>query len=259
MKSLLTASLVAATTATALVGSLNPAQAFSFTTNYTTDGTGGPPLGNIFLESVEFDSLIFTDFVLITAANIIANDAYTGGNTGAASSDRGDNASGIAVEDPTAAQLVASLGNLNLNNIVDTEDRGSFTVDFSFAKAVEYLFIWERGQNSRLGIQALDSKGNTVGNFLELFSGHFDYAGFNINTTEITDSQPVGSRGIRLSDLGVTGPIAGIRVSSQAHYNGPDFKIIGGSAAVPEPTTMLGLALAGAGLVYTRRRRQLQG
>lgn len=259
MKSLLTASLVAATTATALVGPLNPAQAFSFTTNYTTDHTGGPPLGNIFLESVEFDSMTFTDFVLINAANIIWNDVYTGGNTGAASSDHGDNASGIAVEDPTAAQLVASLGNLNLNNIVDTEDQGSFTIDFSFTKAVHYLFVWERGQNSRLGIQALDSKGNTVGNFLEVFSGDFDYAGFDIDTTEIAGPQPVGSRGIRLSDLGVAGPIAGIRVSSQAHYNGPDFKIIGGSAAVPEPTTMLGLALAGAGLVYTRRRRQLQG
>ncbi len=255
MKFVLTASLVAATTATTLLSAIAPAQSFSFTSNVS----GNPPTGNIILESiVAEDGMLFTDFVLIETARILTNPAYTGGNSGAASSDRGDEADGIAVEDPTAAHIVASLGNLNLNNIIDTEDQGYFTIDLGFAQAVNYLFVWERGQNSRLGLQALDAQNNPIGQFLELFSGDFGNAGFSIDTTEIAGPQPVGSRGIRVSEFGITDPITGIRVSAQPHYNGPDFKIVGASAGVPEPTTMLGLALAGAGLVYSRRRRQGQ-
>jgi len=258
MKSLVMAGLVAATTTTmALVGAAPSAQAFSFTTNYSTDSTGGPPQGNIWLESVEFDGITFTDFVLIDKAKIVFKPPYTGGNSGAASSDHGDNADGTAVEDPTPDDLVAILGNLNLNNIVDTEDRGKFTIDFRFDRRIESLFFWERGMNSRIQIQALDKDRNLIGTALSLFSGDFDYAGFDLDTTEIVGAQPVGSRGIRLAELGVTEPIRWIRVTGQPSYNGPDYKIIGGSAGVPEPTTMLGLALAGAGLAYSRRRRQV--
>ena len=226
------------------------AHAFSFTTNFT----GNDPKGDIWLDSVTIGDQVISNFAVVNSANIVYNDPYTGGNTGAASADRGDNASGINVEDPTNAEVVQALGNLNLNNILDGEDKGTFTIDMAFNGLVDNLLFWERGQNSRLGVQALDAFGNLVGNFLLLDSRNWDYAGFRIDTTEIGGAQNVGSLGVSLADLGVSGPIQSIRLTSEKGYNGPDFKVVG-TAAVPEPTMVLGLGLmAGLGFVSRRRR-----
>jgi len=236
----------------------NAAQAFSFTTNLTPGSAA--PTGDIFLDSVRLnDGTTIRNFSVVQTANILQNDSYTGGNTGAASSDRGDTASGVKAELATNTSVAASLGNLNLNNIIDGEDQGSFKINLSFEKAVSNLFFWERGMNSKLGVQAIDSAGNLIGRFLELNSSTWQYAGYSIDTTEISGAQRVGSLGVSLADLGVTGPINGIQVSANASYNGPDFKVVGGAAeAVPEPTTMAGLALAGAGLATARRRKLKQ-
>ncbi len=231
------------------------AQAFSFTTQLdNVDPTGK---GNMMLQSVNINGQSTSNFSVVNAVFIQQNDQWTGGNTGAASSDRGDNATGVVAEKATAASLAASLGNLNLNNIVDGEDSGTFKLKLNFDQAISQLFVWERGMNSRLAIQGLDSLGQLIGNEIILGQGAWAWqsAGYKIDTTEISGAQNVGSQGITLADLGLSGSISSLQVRSESGFNGPDFKVVGGAAeAVPEPTTMAGLALAGGGLAAARRR-----
>ncbi len=251
--------------ALALISS--PAQAFSFQTNYTASLSGSKASkGDIFLNSVTLTKgQVVSNFSLINAVNIVYNDLYTGGNTGAASADIGDLATtGIKQELLTNEGAKAVLNNLNLNNIIDTEDTGKFTLDLHFDKAVDNIFLWERGMNSKLDIQALDANGNAMGNLLKLAnSGNWNYAGFSIDTQEISGAQPVGSIGLSLADFGLSGGlIRSVRVISEGKsYNGPDFKLVGSAAAqakVPEPSTLLGLGAVVAGALVTRRRRLSQ-
>ncbi len=243
-----------------LVVAGSPAQAFSFSTNVsgTYDSAGKlDPTRDIFLNSVKLSNGKSIDqFSLVKSVQIVQNDVWNGGNSGAASSDRGDNASGVKLEKLTNESAVASLGNKNLNNIIDGEDRGSFKMNLFFQQSVSNLFFWERGMNSDLAVQAIDGQGNLLGNLFKINRNTWQNAGYSIDTTEIGGAQTVGSWGLNLSDLGVTGSIAGIQVSADASFNGPDFKVAGSAEAVPEPTTMAGLALAGAGLTAVRRRKK---
>jgi hypothetical protein len=155
--------------------------------------------------------------------------------------------------------VIAALGNLNLNSIIDTEDKGNFAIDLFFDTMVDTVALWERGMNSRLDVQALDANGNLVGNLLALEnSSNWDYAGYSINTKEIGGSQRVGSIGLKLDDLGVSSAIAGIRLISRGQsYNGPDWKVVGLAEqpeSVPEPAALGGLAFL-VGIVATRRRQ----
>jgi hypothetical protein len=245
---------------TLLAASSIPAQAFSFTTNLEPGYTAK---GDVWLDSVTLgDGTVIDEFSLVNQVQILHNDAYTGGNSGAASADRGDNTTtGVNVEDPTGAHLVTNLNNLNLNNIVDGEDRGSFRMNFFFDSLVSRVFLWERGRNSQLGVQAIDAKGNLLGQFLHLNSRTWNYAGFNIDTKEIDGAQQVGSLGLDLADFGVLGPIAGIQVSALSSYNGPDFKVVAAQAdpeAVPEPMTLLGTGIAAGAMAWSRRRKNAQ-
>ncbi|HEY9647903.1 MAG TPA: exosortase-dependent surface protein XDP2 [Chroococcidiopsis sp.] len=231
-----------------------PAQAFSFTTN-TAPGSNAPK-GNILLQSVTLGSgEVVDNFAFVNSAQIIYNDAYKGGNSGAASSDRGDNATGIKNENPVNADIVASLGNNNLNNIIDTEDQGKFTINVFFSSVVDKLFFWERGQNSKLGVQAVDASGNLLGTKLVMDSAFWGSAGYSIDTTEIVGAQRVGSLGVSLADLGVSGPIAGVQLTSLKTYNGPDFKVVGAAASVPEPATVAGIVAVAGAMAASRRRK----
>jgi hypothetical protein len=232
-----------------------PAQAFSFTTNFS----GNNPKGNILLNSVRLtDGSVIDNFALVNRANIISNDLWTGGNTGAASADMGDQSTiGIKQERLDNNGAVAALGNLNLNSIIDTEDSGRSVIDVFFSSAVDNLFFWERGMNSKLDIQALDANGRAIGNLLTSYSGKWQYAGYGIDTKEISGTQRVGSLGISLADLGVANPIFGVRVASRgAAYNGPDWKVVGSATSVPEPATLAGLGLV-VGAIATSRRRKV--
>ncbi|MEO0770616.1 MAG: exosortase-dependent surface protein XDP2, partial [Cyanobacteria bacterium J06649_4] len=127
----------------AIVLSSAPAQAFSFTTNYTSALSGGKASkGDIFLDSVTLeDGSVIDDFTLVSSANILSNDIYTGGNSGAASADIGDLATtGLREEALTNSGAQAVLNNKNLNNIIDTEDKGSFILDLNFEQAVDNIF-----------------------------------------------------------------------------------------------------------------------
>ncbi|MEO1590985.1 MAG: exosortase-dependent surface protein XDP2 [Cyanobacteria bacterium J06632_22] len=245
-----------------LVSIQAPSQAFTFETNYTAALTGSDQAkGDILLDSVTLeDGTVLSDFTMVTSARIKYNDAYVGGNSGAASSDIGDLATtGVQVEDAAPEDIVNVLNNNNLNNIIDTEDRGSAEIDLFFSQAVDNIFLWERGKNSRMDIQAIDESGNAIGKLIELAnSREWGDAGYSINTKEIGGAQKVGSIGINFSEFDVAGPIAGVRVISKGRaYNGPDWKLMGSVAPtdVPEPSLLLGLLAAG-GTMLTRRRRQ---
>lgn len=244
--------------ATGLILSGMPADAFSFSTNFsgTTFKGAVDPTRDVILNSIKVNDRTISDVVLVNSAQILQNDEYVGGNTGAASSDKADNASGEKLERATNESIVSSLGNRNLSNIIDVEDKGSFRINLFFEKAVSKLFFWELGMNSDLSVQALDANGGLIGNLFKITRNSWQSAGYSINTTEVGYAQQVGSWGLTSKDLDVTGSIFGLQVSADASHNGPDFKVVGESVAVPEPTTMAGLALAGAGFVAVRRRKQ---
>jgi hypothetical protein len=252
-----------------LAASTGAAKAFTFTTNDFNGSNKPDAKGDIFLNSVTLGSTgeVVTNFSFVTSASIVYNDEYTGGNSGAASADIGDNATtGVKVEAASNADIATNLGTNNLNNIIDTEDSGSFQIDLSFGKTIDNLLVWERGMNSRLAIQALDAGGNLIGNKLKLGEGNYawNYAGYDIDTKEIGGSQKVGSFGVSIAeDLGVNAPISSLRFFSEANFNGPDWKFVGTDSTrpdpeeVPEPGLLLGLGMLGS-VMFLKRQRAFQ-
>jgi len=260
--------LAAGALAFGLIASAEAAHAFSFVTNDFDENplTSADAKNDIFLESVTVldddgnPVEVITEFSYITSAEIVYNDEYTGGNSGAASADIGDNATtGVKVEGASAEDLALNLGNNNLNNIVDTEDKGAFTINLNFDYAIDNLLVWERGMNSDLQVQALDEYGNLIGDALLITDDMWDSAGYRIDTQEIGGSQAVGSYGINIEeDLGVAaGSISSLQFYSEAGFNGPDWKFVGTkderNASVPEPGLLLGLGVMGAAVVSRRR------
>lgn len=235
-----------------LASSAVSAQAATFTQfDFDTNRTGSNPKGNILLNSVTFGNSTVSDFALVTGIDQFNNEQWTGGNSGAASSDRGDNATGVKAEAPTGDQVVASLGNLNLNNIIDTEDNGAFSMELRLGRSVNHFFFWERGMNSRLMVEALDENGAVLASTV-LNSSNAQYAGFDINTTEISENQPVGAMGLRLDGRTDRLRLISYDRGALGNFNGPDFKVVG--AQVPEPASLAGLGLV-AGAIATLRRR----
>ncbi len=261
IKRILTWAGLTAGTALALFASPAGAAGISFAPfSFSTSFTGTDPRGDIMLNSVTTtDSLTaalgstYSSFSLVSGANIIHNDLWRGGDTGAASSDMGRQATiGVRQELATNESIVASLGNLNLNSIIDTEDRGSFIIDLFFDQATDRFFFWERGMNSKMLVQALDDLGNVLAEYL-LDSSTSNYAGFGIDTYEIGYTQRVGAQGLWLNGASTNR----LRViANGAAFNGPDFKVA--AAAVPEPATIAGTVLAASAAIAARRKRKAQ-
>jgi hypothetical protein len=251
------------------------AQAASFTTNFTqTNGSKG----DIWLNSITQNQVTFNNFLLVNQADILYNSPITDrqsgdtsnpnvagriNNTGAASTDKGDLASAplpvSGLNDPTGTEIAAYLGNLNLNNIIDTEDQGSSKINVFFDQVVradqsglDNVFFWERGMNSDLGIQAIDANGNLIGQFLKLNRAAQSDAGYSIDTTEISSAMPVGVWGVSLQELGVSS-LYGLQLTMDGSYNGPDYKLL--ARQVPEPTALAGLGVVMGSLFFSRRRQ----
>jgi PEP-CTERM motif len=249
-------SLIAATLTLATA----PAQAFSgfsFTTDYSPKAFD--PKKDIKLESVTYGGKTYSDFGLVTKAVIQTNNRTTTSQQGPGSSDQGDETvldaylpEGPKAENPTNADIVASLGNLNLNSIIDTEDNlGISVIDVYFKKPAKTFYFFERGMNSDLSVDALDAAGNVVDTFKitrALFGS--SPAGYSINTTEIDGAQQVGSYGLTLK----RNDVVGLRLSSDNTMNGPDYKVF---AKVPEPGTIAALGTI-AGLAVLARRKKSQ-
>ena len=237
------------------------AQSFGFDFD-ATYSVNNAPTGDILLESVKIGNEIIDDFSYVSTVEIVANDPFAGGNTGAASADTGDNATGgVRAQDATAEDIATNLGTNNLNHIIDTEDNGSFIIDLKFDKVIDNLLIWERGMNSDLAIQAVDANGDLIGTRLLIEEEMWFDAGYAIDTSEITNgAQDVGSLGINIfADLGVeSASVDTIRFISQSEFNGPDWKFVGTDSArdVPEPALALGLGIFG-GVMALKKRAKL--
>jgi hypothetical protein len=258
----------------------NSAQAASFTTNF---GVNFSPEGNVTLKSITQNNQTISNFSFVNKVQIKNNTPIIlnpkiaetsnpelaaaqnifNNNTGAGSTDKGDQASSplevSGLNNPTGAEIAAYLGNNNLSNIVDTEDNGSFGFHLFFDSLIQEdnsgldsVFFWERGINSDLTVQAIDGAGNLIGNSLKLNRQDQKYAGYFLDTLEISLAQPVGSWGVSLQQLGVNS-LSGLFISADASHSGPDYKIIA-RKTVPEPTTLLGLGVV-AGLGFLSRRR----
>lgn len=248
----------------AVVSGADSAKAANFTSNISYTDTKS----DITLNSITQNGKTFNNFSLVNRAIINYNTPRTNDpNSGAASTDRGDNVftPQIPEETPDNVAIAAFLGTNNLNNIIDTEDVGAFNIDVFFdneirqdGSGLDSLFFWERGMNSRLGIQALDASGNVIGNYKTISETRNNYAGFQIDTSEIWSAQNVGSWGVSLDTLGVT-KLSGLRLTADSTFNGPDFKVIARSSAkVPEPTTILGLGAVAGMALLSRRQKMLK-
>lgn len=234
----------------ALLALSSSASAFTFTTQFSPDPAD--PQKDITLQSITTEyGTVIDDFAYVSTVPAFTNETYTGGNSGAASSDRGDKADGLVKEAPNATDVVTSLGNNQLSQIIDTEDDGAFSMELKFDRTFNSLLFWERGQNSQLGVEVLNAEGTVLGSTV-LDSRDWDYAGYKLDTVEINKPQEVGAYGLRLADLGVNGSVDRIRLFSESSFDGPDFKVVG--AQVPEPGAVIGLSLLGGAFLLNRRR-----
>jgi hypothetical protein len=249
----LQSALVAVGLVSSVVAVAPQAQANSLFTgfDFTPTVTGTNAQNSIFLNTATFGGTTVTasQFALVNDATIVQNAHLLG----PASSDQGDlvtNAQCPATEMPTAANIVSSLGNLNLNCIVDTEDNvGTSVLDVMFDPnaAVNHLFFFERGMNSDIEVQGIDENG-VYGTAFTIGRSLWKPAGYSINTTEVVNAQVVGDYGLKSNVR-----LKGLRLTSRVGFNGPDFKVVG--AHVPEPMTVLGLAAVGGLAVVSRRRK----
>jgi hypothetical protein len=241
------AALLTSTMAIALLSSVAPSYAFTpfnFTTNYSQSGSGSfDPTQDIGLDSVMFGSHTVSSFTYASSLESFGNNDTTttleDSSLGPFSSDRGDNASGINVENPTDSNLLTSLANNNLNNIIDGEDAAAGAgMKIFFNQPTNHLFFFERGGNSDLTVNLINADGSLGADYI-LNRGDFRDAGFSIDTMEIFGAQKVVSRGLRHSQN-----IFGVKLTAHAGSNGPDFKVVGANVRdVPTPSMFLGLGL----------------
>ncbi len=246
-----------------VVGSA-PAQAFdafSFTTN-STYKVGGEK-NDIMLNSVTHDGKTVTQFNTVNNAKMGQQKQTVdqkGLVAGRLSTDCGDNVANCqASELPTNSQIIETLGNLNLNKIIDTEENmGSATLDVFFTQASDTFYLFERGGelkstaaagNSDLTVQGLDAKGNLVGQAFTIGKSMWTNAGYAINTREVESAQKVGSFGLSSKN----GAFAGLRLITNS--SGADFKVVAATTKVPEPATLVGFAIVGGAMSMVRRRK----
>lgn len=268
-----------------------PAQAasfvpFSFTTNViaspnlsSNSNLLNDPTRDILLKSVEFGGETVNLFEVVTGAKILQNNTYTladGTTYGILNSGRGPNTASdpLVGEGPskpvqTSADIVGSLGNLNLNSLVVTrESAPTASFEVSFDNPVSTFFFWERGGtpgtsiagDSDLLVEALSDNGGQVLAAYKILRANYTKADYNISSQvePILNNGPFNIGSIGLSLEGAT--TRTLRLTSTNNNlganggdNGPDFKVV--SAAVPEPATMAGALLAGSlGFILKRKR-----
>lgn len=239
--------------------------AFSFESAVSTSGAFGGVngiygSGDVRLDGVSFNGGTLTQSGLQTVADtrIVLDDGIDvarGGHNLAAG--RGINSvgdgwvgEGQATITPASADLQGALANYNLSSIIVTrEAAGLAIVDVSFAKPTDTFFLWERGANSDLLVEALDDNGGVIGSYTVLRQNYAN-TGIVITTDNgsfLNNGQALGSIGFRTDAL-----VSHLRLASfntdVLNYNGPDYKILASAQPVPEPASWA-LVLGGLGIV----------
>ena len=186
---------------------------------------------------------------LVTGARILlddAVDAVRGGHNLAAGRGIGAEVDewvddGVATTTPTADDLVANHGNLNLTSIVATRESAGTTVfELSFDQPTDRLFIWERGRSGDVLVSAVDDEGQVLGSYKVLdgtddgeAAGDYTRTGITVTTYVLEDflnqGQELGSVGLHLSE-----PARAFRFTvyqeaegeGAVRYNGPDLKVL---------------------------------
>ena len=232
------------------------------------------------LDSVSYGGNTFSGFQLVSSARILRNDFddKTGAdatgfvrqpyyiiNTG-----RGANTAldpwvneGLlsGAGGATEADLVAAYANHNLNSINYNRERGDYGIfTISFPQPTDTFFIFERGMDSDIHLDALDDAGSVVGHWDFLRSDGYRYSGVNIVTDTgfpgwpTTGAQRVGSVGLKIAD----GTATTLKFTIHAIPDfGPDLKVFAGAAIaqVPAPGTLLLLGSSLAILLGFSKRR----
>lgn len=202
--------------------------------------------------------------------DLVPRDMAPNQNVYPGNPDRADQSSPYAAEAQNKGRLSEVFGVNNLSHIIDGEDDGAWTIDLFFPlgqtlvsdgqNKTPEIVIFERGGNSSLGVKGITVSGGvysyTSGFVLQ--PGNFTNAGWNLNTIEISEGQPVVGVGFDLNHLGsVANGIVGLRVYSAPTFSGPDIVGIRTAETIPEPAT-LGLLGSSALLAFVSRRRRAE-
>lgn len=184
-------------------------------------------------------------------------DVSSSGNVYPANPDRADWSSPFGTEGLSKGTLGEVFGSNNLSHIIDSEDNGAWKIDLFFGPGLRLysdgmnntpeLAIFERGGNSDLGVKGIlfDGVNYSYTSGLVLLRSQFTDAGWTLDTLEIAGAQKVYGLGLDLTDLGdVSQGLVGIRLYSEAQFNGPDIVGVLTGVPAPEPGTLALLAVA---------------
>ncbi|HIV72044.1 MAG TPA: PEP-CTERM sorting domain-containing protein [Candidatus Aquabacterium excrementipullorum] len=250
--------------------------AFAFDSAVSTSGAFGGVNGiygngDVRLDSVSFNGQTLTQSGLQTVASttIVLDDGIDvarGGHNLA--SGRGINSvadgwvgEGTATITPTSADLQSALANYNLTSIVVTREApGLAIVDVSFANPTNTFFLWERGANSDLLVQALDDNGGVIGSYTVLRQNYTN-TGIIVTTDNgsfLNNGQALGAIGFQ-TDTAVSRLRLASFSTDTINFNGPDYKILATAQPVPEPGSWALLASGLGVIAMLGRRRKIEG
>ncbi len=214
-------------------------------------GQVNPNVGDIRLDAVSVNGVTYPAerLQLVTGARIVLDDAVDarrGGNNLAAGRGIGADVDewvgeGVTTTTPTAEDLVANHGNLNLTSIIATrENPGTTVFELSFDHPTDHLFIWERGLSGDVQVSAIDDAGQVLGSYKVLdgtndgeAKGDLVRTGIVVTTYVLEDflnqGQELGAAGLRLSE-----PASAFRFvvyqepegEGAVRFNGPDLKVL---------------------------------